>query len=75
MVLKRFQLKSTSSASTARPLTGATGWNLTPGRSLKVIVSRSGEVSQDWAMSPIDLLARCLHDAGLEAHEAPQTVS
>src|SRR6266542_2198916 len=47
----RFQLKSTSSMSRTRPLTGGRLWNFTLGRSFKEIWRRSGENSQDSATS------------------------
>src|SRR4029079_5708058 len=48
---KRSQVIFRSSTSTVRPLTGALLCHFTPGLSLNVIVSLSGETSQLWRRS------------------------
>ena len=75
IVENRFQLKRTSSTSTARPLTGAMGWNFTPGRILNVRVRRSGDVSQDCAMSPSTSSLAAFPMPGLNPTRRPRTVS
>src|SRR5947207_15125164 len=50
--LWRWKLATTSLASTARPLTGATGWKAALALTFAVIVSLSGDSSHDSTMSP-----------------------